>query len=673
MSRTAHVPPSVSWVGRMLAIHHARFPVGHSIRSALCVGGPFVVGAVLGNIMMGMWIGLGCLLMSPGEREGSHRLNLRIQLISIPIATCGYFLGFVQHLSVWVLVPIMALLAFVCGVLPAYGAPWSVAGMQFLLIAALGIGVEGADWWEAIWCYLAGGVLYVGCMLVEFAFDRRRPERVTLHDVVARLGALAAARGAELRSPTVPDGAGHPATSVTSAPGGAAAATATARAAALAAVAAARTVLVTGRSTSGSRARHWDLLARALDDAESLVALVVGTQQTAELDCVQGRLARLVSRSSASIRTNRPTHATGLLNQRLSDFELTLAELGLGFASTTQVRADAALHARPAPSLSAARAGAGATAGAALRRRWWERFVVGPDALAFAGRLALCYAIAVAARAYDPFNHWFWVPLTVTLVMKPDFGSVFDRAILRVLGTAIGVGVSALVILLVPRGWPIGIAIGVLAFWVPWFMMMTYTLQAVAIAPIVILLVDVIQPHGSADYGTQRIVATAIGGAIVIVFGYLVWPSARRPDLRGRLARATGALADYVRSAGASPTGPADAVAARHAAIVSDRRTAYATLADARTQLQRELGEAPPACIAAAEWIPAVSAIERATDGVDAYALARAEGRDGRGEAEVAGIARDAAALARLGEPEPTRRAALALYERITTPQRAPE
>lgn len=69
----------------------------------------------------------------------------------------------------------------------------------------------------------------------------------------------------------------------------------------------------------------------------------------------------------------------------------------------------------------------------------------------------------MGAKAYFPFSHWFWVPLTVCLVMKPDFGSVFDRAILRVVGTVIGVAIATGVILLVPKGWEIGVAIGLLS------------------------------------------------------------------------------------------------------------------------------------------------------------------------------------------------------------------
>lgn len=47
----------------------------------------------------------------------------------------------------------------------------------------------------------------------------------------------------------------------------------------------------------------------------------------------------------------------------------------------------------------------------------------------------------------------YWVALTITFVMKPDYGSVFSRALLRALGTVAGLVVAAAVLTVVPRGW----------------------------------------------------------------------------------------------------------------------------------------------------------------------------------------------------------------------------
>ena len=47
--------------------------------------------------------------------------------------------------------------------------------------------------------------------------------------------------------------------------------------------------------------------------------------------------------------------------------------------------------------------------------------------------------IAEIARQYLPIERPYWVLLTVAIVLKPDFGSVFTRAIQRGAGTLLGV------------------------------------------------------------------------------------------------------------------------------------------------------------------------------------------------------------------------------------------
>lgn len=110
---------ALTWVPAMLRLKPARLPIGHSLRSGITVGAPFVIGVLTGHVLIGMWIGLATLLLSAGEREGSHRLNLRILLISTPIAASAYLLGFIQHLPTAWLVLVMAALAFGQGSSPA--------------------------------------------------------------------------------------------------------------------------------------------------------------------------------------------------------------------------------------------------------------------------------------------------------------------------------------------------------------------------------------------------------------------------------------------------------------------------------------------------------------------------------------------------------------------------
>ena len=131
-------------------------------------------------------------------------------------------------------------------------------------------------------------------------------------------------------------------------------------------------------------------------------------------------------------------------------------------------------------------------------------------------------------------------------------------------------------------------------------MLRSYVLQTVAIAPIVILAVAMISPHASHNYSAQRIAATALGGAVVIVFGYLIWPHSRRAWVSATFASTMESIATQLKLA-ASPIPDDEAgVTRRHNALVAARRNAARSLSDLRVRLQRASGEPPPAGAVAA-------------------------------------------------------------------------
>lgn len=183
-------------------------------------------------------------------------------------------------------------------------------------------------------------------------------------------------------------------------------------------------------------------------------------------------------------------------------------------------------HAQDAP--AAAAVPAAAVASQALRPLW------SGAAMQPAAALGLCLGAAYSARWLDGSAHWFWIPLTVGLVMKPDFGSIYDRALQRIIGTVVGVTIGALILVMVPKGYLFVLIMALLAAVLPWAMQRSYILQAVFLTPLILMLVDVIVPGtGSVDDALQRLLDTVIGGLIVILLGYVPWRYAGR-TLRGR-------------------------------------------------------------------------------------------------------------------------------------------
>ena len=60
-------------------------------------------------------------------------------------------------------------------------------------------------------------------------------------------------------------------------------------------------------------------------------------------------------------------------------------------------------------------------------------------------------SLAEIARQYLLIDRPYWVLLTVAIVLKPDFGSVFTRAVQRGAGTLLGVLLGSTLLAVLPH------------------------------------------------------------------------------------------------------------------------------------------------------------------------------------------------------------------------------
>jgi uncharacterized membrane protein YccC len=232
-------------------------------------------------------------------------------------------------------------------------------------------------------------------------------------------------------------------------------------------------------------------------------------------------------------------------------------------------------------------------------------------------RLALCIGIAQALVSLVPIARSYWVALTITFVMKPDFGSVFSRALLRALGTVAGLVVAAVVLAEVPLGrWDVLVML-VLAPLIPALTPRGYGFQTAAITPVILLLSDILNHQGTALL-LPRLADSLLGCAIALTAGYLLWPESWHTRVGDRLADAVADTAAYVEAAFGTDGDPS--------ARARMRRRLYRDLSGIRTEFQRALTEPPPTGRRAAAWWPLVVAVERI---VDATTAARVRVRHG--------------------------------------------
>ncbi|MGI5461137.1 FUSC family protein [Streptomyces sp. CA-249302] len=245
-------------------------------------------------------------------------------------------------------------------------------------------------------------------------------------------------------------------------------------------------------------------------------------------------------------------------------------------------------------------------------------------------RLALCIGLAQAVISLIPVPRSYWVPLTVTFVLKPDFGSVFSRAVLRILGTVPGLVAAAAVLAGIPRGWwdvPVVLVLGAL---VPALTPRGYGHQTAAITPLILLLSDLLS-HQGATVLLPRLLDSAIGCAIALVAGYLLWPESWHTRVGTRLADTVEDCARYLERSFTETTGSAPA---GHL-----RRCLYRDLSAVRMEFQRALSEPPPTGRTAAAWWPVVAAVERVVDVTTALRIQVAHGAASPAATDVARLA----------------------------------
>ncbi|WP_224285672.1 FUSC family protein, partial [Streptomyces sp. LS1784] len=214
-------------------------------------------------------------------------------------------------------------------------------------------------------------------------------------------------------------------------------------------------------------------------------------------------------------------------------------------------------------------------------------------------RVALCIAAGSAVTANYPLSKSYWVPMTIAFVLKPDLGSVFLRAVSRSVGTVLGVAVTAALLVVTTDEWALTAMAALCVALLPYATAAHYGLNTVVMTPMALVLLQLGGQSSAAEF-RPRVLDTVLASAVVLLFGYLLWPERPRHRIEPKLVDAATALRAYL-----------DSVLRNGNAQVWLRRAAYRSLADARREVQQGLAEPPPTGRLAERWLPATAALER--------------------------------------------------------------
>ncbi|PWW24901.1 putative membrane protein YccC [Geodermatophilus normandii] len=575
-------PPPVPW--RDVARFAVTVPAPLAV--ALVVGGTPALGA-------GVFGTTGALAATLAPQAGPLRDRLRRTAAAVGFGAVGLVAG--QFASGGGVLPVVlvAVLSVAAAVISAVNSAMSLGALQLLVYTALASGlVTPLPQWAEVSFFAAGAAWATLATLVQAATEPSDPDRTAVAAVFTRIAGLLTAVGTERT-----DDARRDLTT---------------------ALNAAYDRVIRTRSLAAGRNRQLSELAGILNAAAPLVEAAVASARAGvpadphDVTAVHA-LATAVS-ADRDLPGERPA--------ALDDGPATRRAVRHGVRLAWAVVGDPEERAGAAVALPRRPLGA-------RLRDLADRTLGSPDTRDFAVRLALCMTVAETARQLLPIERPYWVLLTVAIVLKPDFGSVFTRAVQRGAGTLLGVLIGSLLLSFLPRdGWVV-VAMAVAAGLLPWARGANFGLFSVFQTPVIILLLDLAVPGGPGLVGA-RLADTLIGCAIVLVFGYLLWPQTWRAPLEDAMRAAALALDGFV---GAAFDG--DPVARRRA-----RRATYRALTELTTQLQRRLAEPPPISTRAAAWWPVIVQLERTADAVTAAVIAVRHGGEAPEPGQVAVLRR---------------------------------
>ncbi|MFE2095604.1 FUSC family protein [Streptomyces sp. NPDC059468] len=575
-------PPD--WLVRNLRPHRAPLNRAAMVRAAVAMALPLAIGLAAGQPTYGALASMGALSGVISDTADAYRM--RIVNIAVPqlFGAVGVTVGSLVYGQGWYAVAAVTGVALVSGMISTIGAVSSVSGLLLLLNAVIGAGLPlPGPWWLPPVLMSGGGLLVLALALLAWPLRAGVPERGSVGAAYRKVADLLAACAGPDRYTT-------------------------SRVEVTESLNQAYDLILAHRARQHGRSRE---LTRLLAQLNAITPVV----EAAPAVHLTGRpLPPEVPEAVRHLAEAIETGFTGpiALPHLPTPTTETARAVDLALRHTAEVVTSPDVDprgiddrlGRPAnPSIRTARAA--------------RNVVLSANSWHYGLRLAVCIGIAQALVSLVAVPRSYWVALTITFVLKPDFGSVFSRALLRALGTVAGLVIAAAVLAEVPPGWWDVPVLFVLAPLIPALTPRGYGYQTAAITPVILLLSDILNHKGTALL-LPRLLDSLMGCAIALIAGYLLWPESWHTRVGDRLADAVADTAAYVDAAFGADTDPA--------ARARMRRRLYRDLSTIRTEFQRALTEPPPTGRRAAAWWPLVVAVERI---IDATTAARVRVRHG--------------------------------------------
>ena len=520
-----------------------------ALRNAIGVAAPIAVGVALGSPVPGVAAGLAALQVSYSDNAGPYRQRAKRMLAATVLGAFAVLAGGLAIRHPALAGALILVSGFIAGLVVCLGDTAENLGVLTLvtLIIYAAQPLTGREALLSSLLAVVGGLLQTCLALLFWPIHRYRPERRELSALYRELSQAAITPAISGRPPAIE------------------------------AITSARTALAAlSGDTSIQADRLWSLFNQAERIRLTLLTLrrlrkrlqrepsaQQGFQVVEEylslaakvLDAVADSVShRIAASSGCELLPRLQALADQLRQEQAEEREPPLAALEKDLryqmdALTGQLRAAVRTTTESTPAALQEFAVRDA------RRPWQARFfsrfatlranlTLQSSAFRHAIRLTLCLAVGEAAAHLLHHPRSYWLAMTIVLVLKQEFAATFNRGILRIFGTILGLIFATALFHILPSG--VGLEVFLLAsmvFLLRWAGAGNYGVFTIAMSALVVLMLAIAGvPPVKVVFARGEM--TLLGGVIALIT-YLVWPTWERSQAPQTLAQLVEAYRHY--------------------------------------------------------------------------------------------------------------------------------
>ncbi|MGH9583767.1 MAG: FUSC family protein, partial [Bryobacteraceae bacterium] len=233
-------------------------------------------------------------------------------------------------------------------------------------------------------------------------------------------------------------------------------------------------------------------------------------------------------------------------------------------------------------------------------------------------RLAVCVPIADAIGRGIDWQRSYWIPMTVAIVLKPDFTTTFSRGFLRLGGTLAGLVLATVLYHVVPESALTQLfLVGAFMFILRRFGPANYGVFSIAISGLVVFLLAA-TGTSPREAVMSRGIDTLSGGVFALI-AYALWPTWERKQVSHPIGDLIDATREYFRAVAENLLGSEENPG--EAELDEKRRLWRVARSNAEASVDRvsaEPGTTPQKADCLISMLASLSAVAHAIMGIDA-------------------------------------------------------